>query len=103
MSLQNSIIKKYMRLSSSPTYREVADDTGIQMTRVFRIMNGAPMKLAEYEIFEEKVRELSGVSSSFVDLSQKCFEKLSVDIIRDIESYMQRKLTIGERYNVAMA
>jgi hypothetical protein len=55
MSLQNRILKEYRTLYPHHPLRETARLTGIQLTRVFRLFNGAPMKLEEYERFHQVV------------------------------------------------
>lgn len=51
MSLQTKILNDFRQRFPTETLREIAALTDIQLTRVFRLMNGAPMKLEEYEAF----------------------------------------------------
>jgi hypothetical protein len=55
MSLQVTVINKYRSLYPTDTLREISFKTQTQLTRVFRILNGAPMKLDEYERFQKCV------------------------------------------------
>ena len=55
VEMQKKILKEYCQLNGWPSLREVSDDTGIQRTRVFRIMHGEEMRLGEYQIFKSKV------------------------------------------------
>ena len=40
MSLQMWVIDKYIRTTGFKTLKEISKDTGIQLTRVFRILHG---------------------------------------------------------------
>jgi len=57
MDIQKTILNQYLLLNKKPTFKEIASDTGIQVTRVFRLFNGSTMKLSEYQIFNRKVKE----------------------------------------------
>jgi hypothetical protein len=94
MKLQKTILKQYMLLNQDPTLKKIANDTGIQQTRVFRILNGSTMKLSEYEIFHHQIKEVMGLSNSLETLAVECFSKLSSESIKEIEILMTRKLAI---------
>ena len=67
MSLQTKILNDFRQRFPTETLREIAALTDIQLTRVFRLMNGAPMKLEEYEAFTialQKSADSKWVSSS---------------------------------------
>lgn len=55
MSLQNRILKEYRQHYPQHTLREISHQTGIQLTRVFRLMNGSAMKLEEFESFSNAI------------------------------------------------
>lgn len=57
MSLQSRVLKEYRQHYPLHTLREISALTGIQLTRVFRLMNGAAMKLEEFEQFNEAIGE----------------------------------------------
>ena len=70
MSYQKSILKKYKATYPKKTLKEISEETGIQMTRVFRIFNGAEMKINEFESFEKSIRKNS-TNESRVRLIEK--------------------------------
>lgn len=55
MSLQSRILKEYRQHYPQHTLREISLQTGIQLTRVFRLMNGSSMKLEEFESFSQAI------------------------------------------------
>ena len=55
---QKEIIKEYCNLMQWPSMRFIAQDTGIQRNRLFRIVKGQEMKLKEYEIFQSKISHM---------------------------------------------
>ena len=83
-----------MLLNQKPTLKKIADDTGIQLTRVFRLLNGSTMKLSEYQIFQQKVKEKMGLSDTLEQIAFDCSLKLSPEAIKDIEVYLKRKIQI---------
>lgn len=94
MGLQKIILDQYMQLNKGPTLQKIAKDTGIQLTRVFRLFNGSTMKLSEYQIFQQRVREKMGLSESLEVIALDCSLKLSPAAILEIEIYLKRKIEI---------
>lgn len=99
MELQKRIIQQYLDLNPNITLRKISSDTGIQMTRVFRILNGSEMKIAEYEIFRKKVTEQLGLCGVLEELAHECSISLSNDSIKEIEGLMKRKIQIKKLMN----
>lgn len=102
MELQKKILKQYMQLKSKPTLKEVANDTGIQLTRVFRLLNGAPMKLEEFQIFQKRVKELSGLTSTLEEVAYECALKLSVEAVKELELFLIRKIEIWKLTQISL-
>lgn len=63
MNYQDKVLNNYQSLFPGAKLRETAEQTGIQLTRVFRIFNGAEMKISEFEAFETVLNEYSHNSS----------------------------------------
>lgn len=78
MNYQESILKQYRRAFPDRTLKSISLDTGIQMTRVFRLFNGSEMKLKEYEAFERSLKSHSLASGKFELLTkfQNCLANL---------------------------
>lgn len=91
MDLQRTILNRYLELNEKPTLKKIAKDTGIQLTRVFRILNGSTMKLSEYQIINKKVQEKLGLQESLESLASECEKILSPEAISDLEVYLKRK------------
>ena len=92
MQLQEKTIATYMDLYKKPSFRKISEDTGINLTRVFRLVNGAPMKLEEYSLFEKKILEKSCANPDFVLKANECFQKLDFGAKKEIEGLMSRLL-----------
>ena len=92
MDLQMTIMNQYMLLNLKPTLKEISEDTGIQLTRVFRFLNGSTMKLSEYQVFNKKVKEKMGLTDSLEEIALECSLKLSPDAIKDLEIFLRRKI-----------
>lgn len=89
MNLQHAVIQKYRKIYPNHTLRETSAQTGIQLTRVFRIFNGQEMKISEYEKFREVILKSSQgrdveakfhVMSNLRKLKQEQIETISQDI-----------------------
>lgn len=94
MQLQKTILGQYVLLNDEPTLKKISADTGIQLTRVFRLFNGATMKLCEYQIFQQKVKEKMGLTNTLEAIAFDCSLKLSPAAIKEIEVYLNRKIEI---------
>ena len=94
--LQEAIIKQYTATFKGLTYRAVAEHTGIQLTRVFRIFNGAAMKLSEYETLYLKLQQDGGIGGRLSELALKAERQLSSKAIIEIASEIERRLKLAE-------
>lgn len=92
MDLQKTILNQYMLLNGKPTLKKISEDTGIQLTRVFRILNGSTMKLSEYQVFNRRVKEKMGLTEGLEAIAFECSLKLSADAIKDLEVFLKRKI-----------
>jgi hypothetical protein len=95
MSLQNRTIERYRLFFPQETLREVSARTGIQITRVFRLFNGKPMKLGEFEAFEKAISEKIAENPSFARLNyivEEASSLLTNEEIGRLADYMERKI-----------
>ena len=67
MGLQDIIIERYFENFPKQSLRGISANTDMQITRVFRILNGSPMKLCEYESFENSIRKKALVHEVFLN------------------------------------
>lgn len=95
--MQNYVLKRYLELYPNHTLKETAEKTGIQITRVFRILNGAEMKVSELEAFQILTEGNSSNSYHFINIAKKCLEVLSQESIEKINFEMQMLLNIKEQ------
>lgn len=96
MSLQNKIISRYRLFYPNQTLREVSGTTGIQITRVFRLFNGKPMKVKELEAFEKVIAGKLSENPNFSRLTHVVDEAsalLTNDEIGRIADYLERKVS----------
>ena len=96
MSLQMWVIDKYIRSTGFKTLKEISQDTGIQLTRVFRILHGKEMKLKEFEIFQKKSLFNLDKTLKIVSLANECAFKLDEEKILEITNFMKRTIKISE-------
>ena len=88
--LQKVIIKQFQKKFSNPTYKEMVELTGIEQTRLFRIKNGTPMRLEEFEKFLVLLSETKNPIALFFD----CYKYLDQHSLNEIEQNIQRKIAI---------
>jgi hypothetical protein len=94
MSLQKSIIKQYKEIYPKDKLKDISAKTGIQITRIFRILNGSEMKLKEYEVFDEIVNSKTN-NALIIKLAKDCLLSLSSARRSFIISNMQQALKIN--------
>jgi hypothetical protein len=96
-SLQSEIISQYKVKYPKHTLKEISKATGIQNTRVFRIMNGSEMKLSEYESLKEcinKKRNLSKFESLVNDCKSTLTDLKMKNLCYELESLIKmQKMT----------
>ncbi|EQC48372.1 hypothetical protein M899_1461 [Bacteriovorax sp. BSW11_IV] len=91
MSEQKKILDQFMSLYNRPTYEEMSSVTGIQVTRCFRLVNGAEMKLKEYLIFKKLISD-KVASESLITLAESCLVSLNETALKEIADLCERKL-----------
>lgn len=91
-SMQEELIQRYMNISDHPTFRQISEETGIQITRVFRLFNGSKMKLHEFESFGRVISKKSGLEMDMGDLGRQCQMTLPLKKLKELEQYLRREL-----------
>ncbi len=74
MSLQKRTLNEFRLAYPQKSLRETSELTGIQLTRIFRLLNGSPMKVEEYEKFKIAISKSFRVSAPINSL-EKLFYK----------------------------
>lgn len=95
MTLQNKIIDRYRLFFPQESLRQVSERTGIQITRVFRLFNGKPMKVGELEAFESAIHQKLAENPQFSrlnDIVEEASSLLTNDEIRRAADYLERKV-----------
>ncbi|RLA61077.1 MAG: hypothetical protein DRQ89_11920 [Epsilonproteobacteria bacterium] len=94
MSLQKLVTKRYLSLHNYPTLKTISKDTGVQITRAFRILNGSSMKLSEYEVFNKRIRAKMSSLGLLENLVEECSLKLSPIEIDELNAILNKKLKL---------
>tara|TARA_B100001971_G_C18268024_1_gene596413 strand:- start:94461 stop:94820 length:360 start_codon:yes stop_codon:yes gene_type:complete len=95
MNLQKEIIAKFNRQFPNATLKEVSKKTGIQITRVFRIINGYEMKVSEYERFYQVLtQDQNRDSCEHLDLYLKYLKTLSHHKKKALEEKYSQKILL---------
>lgn len=93
--LQKRTIQRYRQFFPDDTLREISGRTGIQITRVFRLMSGKNMKVGELEAFERAVDVKIAENPSYSRLSaalEQASAVLTNEELAKIADYVQRKV-----------
>ena len=93
MSVQTIVLKQFNELYPQAKLREISEKTGIQITRVFRILNGAEMKVSELESFQ-KATDTSKSPLRFLKLSKDCAMTLSPERRKYLQGLMEQALKV---------
>lgn len=94
MSIQTKIIEQFLRLYGNLSYQKIADVTDIQVTRVFRILNGAEMKLSEFIVFEKLILIKCKEKAKLDLLADRCSQVLSARELKEICEVLRDKLKV---------
>lgn len=78
MNLQSKTLQRYRQMFPQETLKEISIRTGIQITRVFRLMNGKTMKVGELEAFEEAISSKVAENPNFNRLQKLIEESYSL-------------------------
>ena len=97
MKMQNNVLKQYREIYSNYTLKDISEQTGIQISRVFRLFNGAEMKVSELEIFQNILETHTTQSYHFLSIAKKCLDILSPETIDKINYEMQMLLNLKEQ------
>lgn len=95
MSLQKKSLQRYRLFFPNDTLREVSARTGIQITRVFRLFNGKPMKVGELEAFEQTIMEKLKENPNHMrltDILEEASAILTNDEMGKIIDWIERKI-----------
>lgn len=104
MQVQKELIESYLKKTSYPGLKEIAAQTGLNISRVFRILNGAKLKLDEYLIFKNLVDDKISDKSEeeFVALLKRLTQKEAKDEIFNFIERSIRKENLKTSQNVSL-
>jgi hypothetical protein len=100
MSSQQKVINRYRQIFPNETLRETSARTGIQITRVFRLLSGKRMRVEELEAFERAIHSKLAENPDQKRLASLIEEALAVlgpDELGRITDFVERKV-LGKRY-----
>ncbi|EQC49629.1 hypothetical protein [Bacteriovorax sp. DB6_IX] len=95
MKHQDELLNQFKKRLVDYTYKQISSQTGIQMTRVFRIFNGYEMKVSEYFALKEMLEE-KNEAKDFDHIIEKCRMQLSDSSLKEIEMVCKKKLNLLE-------
>lgn len=93
MSVQTIVLKQFREIYPNAKLKEISAKTGIQITRVFRLLNGAEMKVSELESFQ-KLIENPRTNKGFLEISKSCALSLSPKRRIYIQAIMEQALKL---------
>lgn len=95
MSLENKIIERYRQLFPKDTLKEASSRTGIQITRVYRLFLGKPMKVHELEAFEKVINQGMNANpnhSRITNILQEASTLMTNDELGKLADYFERRV-----------
>lgn len=100
--MQKEVLTQFNSLYPKITLKEVSQKTGIQVTRIFRIFNGAEMKVSELEAFQKLIYEKLGTNlQDFQALTKKFYLSSSKEEISDLCFELEHILSISQTFKYA--
>ena len=95
MNLQKNIIRRYKETYPQDKLKDISKKTSIQITRVFRLLNGAEMKVSELEAFMKTLAQ-SSEQTPLVKLAQECELELSKERKLFVITQLKHALKINQ-------
>lgn len=98
-TLEKEVIRRYRQVFPKDTLKVISEKTGIQITRVFRIMNGKPMKVRELEVFERILNKECKESKNLTEIDRLVKIAASALSVRDLDQiihFIDRKIKNAE-------
>ena len=92
MAARNHLFELYFFLAGRPTLRFMAQETGLQVSRIFRIMKRDNLKVTEWKKFSALVCAKLGLEKDLLALAEECLGKLERDDLQRILNFMERAL-----------
>lgn len=92
--MQKIILESYQQQFPNHTFQQISKQTGIQVTRVFRIFNGSEMKLSEYSQFKSVLEGYRGTNSEFLELFEHALISFPRETLDELKGYLERKYQI---------
>jgi predicted DNA-binding protein YlxM (UPF0122 family) len=89
--LQKKIISDYFQVFGKESLKKISKKTNINVTRIFRLVNGAEMKLSEYEKFHSLVQKNSQENRSEKFINDVRLESGSSSLNQMIEDLEYKK------------
>lgn len=89
--LQQKILIEFKRSYPKDSLQKISKRTGIQITRVFRLLNGSEMKVKEYEAFQSCLNQTYS-HGVFLSTAGKCQQNLKQQKVKELLSRMHYEL-----------
>ena len=102
MNIQTMILRQYKEKFPQDKLKEISQKTGIQITRVFRLFNGAEMKVSELEKFQHIINQ-DLLNSPLLKLAKECESHLGQSRKREIISFMNHSLAVLNYSNLCFS
>lgn len=99
MDLQMRVINRYFKIFGKKTLKEISTHTGIQITRVFRILNGSEMKLSEFSVFYSLVNAKLGTAGELIESAMESRFLLSDGALSEMDDAFKRKIKLASILN----
>jgi predicted transcriptional regulator len=97
MQIQRKILREFNRLYGDLSIKKKSEVTGIQTTRMFRLLKGAEMKVGELEKLQEAICiKRDNRVCTVLTLAHKCSYELSGEALKEVCSYLQRRLRLTQ-------
>lgn len=94
-TLQESILNQYRETFPNDKLKDYCAKTGIQITRIHRVLNGAEMKLSEFEAIEKAIQGDDPITEDFIKTAFKCIKKLNSKKISEYKNQMNHALKLA--------
>jgi hypothetical protein len=100
MNPNEDLLKRFNAEYGKLTYREMAEITGLNVSRLFRLQNGSAMKVSEMVVFKKLIGQKAYSENSLREIFEMCLEKMNLKTQRELELMLLRKLTLVDMLSI---
>ncbi len=89
--LETCVLKNYASTFANPTLKTMANDSGINLSRIFRLLNGHSMRVEEMVVFQNRTHQRTGTTLEQIAKIREILEMFPPEWADEIKQEITKK------------